>query len=349
MGCSITKRDMEACQVRNLGDTSQTHIHGSREIRQQIMLNKKWRQKSSILSTSANGPSQQRCWSTTNESSWWAYTFSTPGMPTITSKKCTEKWEAHEFQQKVYTDCWRKLQRWIGTRIRSWAYQRWPGHTQWRKQKRRLAEAHDIQKYVWKTNDLQISTRNWEANQLHHDQEKTPEIQQRCWSQRRDSHGQRPQMCHGYIRDRYMKQAKTSSEQQPKTNGHKGRRRRIHVGTTIPRYQWKDKRKTEATDPDLKRGKEKTAEKTEAEARKKNEKKAVAQSKKSGSRSGFKRSRWRAPRTSHFNRRGGRLCRCPSQERHGCGSDDRRGDRDRERRSPWNDSQRDLEEYAVRK
>ena len=33
--CSLTERDLEACQVRNLGDTSQTHIHGCRKIRQQ--------------------------------------------------------------------------------------------------------------------------------------------------------------------------------------------------------------------------------------------------------------------------------------------------------------------------
>ena len=49
------------------------HIHGCRKIRQKhgvgSVLNKKCRQKSSILKTSANGPSQQRIWSTINVSS----------------------------------------------------------------------------------------------------------------------------------------------------------------------------------------------------------------------------------------------------------------------------------------
>ena len=72
--------------------------------------------------------------------------------------------EAHEFQQIVY----RRLERCFGARIRSWAFECWPAHTQRRKQKRRLAEAladvtkfhstqHDIQKDAWETHDLQIS------------------------------------------------------------------------------------------------------------------------------------------------------------------------------------------------
>ena len=52
---------------------------------------------------------------------------------------------------------------------------------------------------------VQISSRNREANRLHLDQEKTPEIQQRCWSQRHDPHGQWPQMCRGYNLDQYTK------------------------------------------------------------------------------------------------------------------------------------------------
>ena len=35
MGCNIIEWNVETRQVRNLGDTSQTHIHGSRKIRQQ--------------------------------------------------------------------------------------------------------------------------------------------------------------------------------------------------------------------------------------------------------------------------------------------------------------------------
>ena len=35
MGCNIIERNVEARQVRNLGDTSQTQIHGSRKIGQQ--------------------------------------------------------------------------------------------------------------------------------------------------------------------------------------------------------------------------------------------------------------------------------------------------------------------------
>ena len=35
MGCNINERNVEARIVRKLGDTSQTHIHGSRKIRQQ--------------------------------------------------------------------------------------------------------------------------------------------------------------------------------------------------------------------------------------------------------------------------------------------------------------------------
>ena len=34
MGCNIDERIMEARHVRNLGDASQTHIHGSTKIRQ---------------------------------------------------------------------------------------------------------------------------------------------------------------------------------------------------------------------------------------------------------------------------------------------------------------------------
>ena len=30
MGCNIVERNVESRKVRNLGDTSQTHIHGSR-------------------------------------------------------------------------------------------------------------------------------------------------------------------------------------------------------------------------------------------------------------------------------------------------------------------------------
>ena len=104
MGCSIAERDLEACQVRNLGDTSQTRIHGSRKIRQQT---RSWNYaeqevatKKSILSTSANGTSQQRFWSTINASSWWANTLPTPGMPTVTSKNVQNNGEVHEFQQK---------------------------------------------------------------------------------------------------------------------------------------------------------------------------------------------------------------------------------------------------------
>ena len=77
--------DLEALpSLTNLEDTSQTRIHGSRKIRQQT---RSWNyaeqeggdKKSSIMSTSANGPSQERFWSTINASSWWAYTFTTFG------------------------------------------------------------------------------------------------------------------------------------------------------------------------------------------------------------------------------------------------------------------------------
>ena len=80
-------------------------------------------------------------------------------------------------------------------------------------------------------NNLQISQRNREANRQHFDQEKTPEIQQRCWSQGHEPHGQRLQMCHGYIRDQYtrkdsspwnkQRQARNNKAEQPKTNGQK--------------------------------------------------------------------------------------------------------------------------------
>ena len=35
MGCSVIERDLETCQIRILGDTSQTHIRGCRKIRPQ--------------------------------------------------------------------------------------------------------------------------------------------------------------------------------------------------------------------------------------------------------------------------------------------------------------------------
>ena len=51
MGCSIfcTRLGLETSQVRNLGDASEAHLHGIREMQEQtrvgIVLNKKWRQK----------------------------------------------------------------------------------------------------------------------------------------------------------------------------------------------------------------------------------------------------------------------------------------------------------------
>ena len=65
---------------------------------------------------------------------------------------------------------------------------------------------HDVQEDSWEANDIQISKRIREAHRLHHNQEKTLEIQQRYWSQRHDPHGQRPQMCHGNIRDHHTKE-----------------------------------------------------------------------------------------------------------------------------------------------
>ena len=90
-------------------------------------------------------------------------------------------------------------------------------HTQQRQQERRLDETladvtkfhstqHDAQEDSWETNDLQISKRKWDANRLHHNPEKTLEIQQRCRSQRHDPHWQWPQMCHGNIRDHNSKE-----------------------------------------------------------------------------------------------------------------------------------------------
>ena len=35
MGCNIIEWNVETRQIRNLGDTSQTHVHGSKKIRQQ--------------------------------------------------------------------------------------------------------------------------------------------------------------------------------------------------------------------------------------------------------------------------------------------------------------------------
>ena len=84
----------------------------------------------------------------------------------------------------------------------------------------------------------------------------------------------------------------------------------------VPRDDRKDRRKTADT--------------TEAEAMKKNEKKAWAQSKKR-SRSGYLRSRWRTHSTSHVDRRGGRLYRSPSHGRRGC--ERAAGQRDREQSS----------------
>ena len=49
MGCNIDERNVEVGQVRNLGDTSQTYIHGSRKYDNKhsvgIILNKKWRHR----------------------------------------------------------------------------------------------------------------------------------------------------------------------------------------------------------------------------------------------------------------------------------------------------------------
>ena len=35
MGCNIIERNVETRQVRNLGDTTHKHVHGSRKIGQQ--------------------------------------------------------------------------------------------------------------------------------------------------------------------------------------------------------------------------------------------------------------------------------------------------------------------------
>ena len=185
-----------------------------------IMLNKKWRQKiidTECISESANGPSQHRFWSTINASIWWAYTFPTPGMPTITSKKCTEQLRSTripaksvfqivggEFNAELGSGCGGGRTS-VGPHTLNVGSKKGDWLKHWLMLQNFTALKHEKQKDAWKTNDLQISWRNREANRLNLDQEKTPEIQQRCWSQRHDSHGQRPQMCHGYIRDQYTK------------------------------------------------------------------------------------------------------------------------------------------------
>ena len=63
MGCNIFERNVETRQVRNLGDTSQTHIDGSRKIRQQTpcwnYVEQEVEAKNYLLTlnTSTNGPS----------------------------------------------------------------------------------------------------------------------------------------------------------------------------------------------------------------------------------------------------------------------------------------------------
>ena len=136
-------------------------------------------------------------------------------------------------------------------------------HTQLRKQKRWLdetlvdvAELHstqlDAQKEFWETNDLQISKRKWEANRLHHNQEKTLEILRRCWSQRHDPHGQWPQMCHGNTHGHHSRKGWPSQDKKKKLRYNKTRRKGANGKNIGDEMQsWKIREKAGAANKEL--------------------------------------------------------------------------------------------------
>ena len=173
---------------------------------------------------------------------------------------------------------------------------------------------------------VQISSRNREANRLHLDQEKTPEIQQRCWSQRHDPHGQWPQMCRGYILDQYTKkgwpswykqrQAQNNKAEYPNTNGQNMEKTNHLCSKKISGAHREDQRKSWSRKWKTNKTKKKSWDDRSRSKKEKWKESSVA-IKKSGSRSAYKRNRWRTPGTSHVDRRSDRSYRSPSQVRHG--------------------------------
>ena len=159
--------------------------------------------------------------------------------------------------------------------------------------------------------------RKWEANRLHHNQEKTPEIQQRCRSQRHDPHGQWPQMCHGNMKkDGHCKIKKSGSTQQNTTEG-------IKLEETFGMRCLSSKKDTKRS---LKiRGKAEAANKELSQSNEKpsKQKKSSSTCKKWENRSGSKRSRWRGVLRNRGEERCGDGYRVTCRTRHGREKEDR--------------------------
>ena len=260
----------------------------------------------------------------------------TTDMRTTTLKKLQNNRETHDKLQKLHTDFWRRLQCWAGTRMRNWMYKCWQTRTQRRKQERWLDETladvtqfystqHDVQKDSWETNDLQILIRKREVKRLLDNQEKIPEIQQRCRSQRQDPHGQWPQICHGNLswsplrrRMATVELKKTSPRQHNTTEGIKlkknigDEKRELDNG-----YQEHIEEINEKAEAKNRRNKKAAAqaksERTEAEA-----KEADGEFSEIEVRKDVKtvRKRWRTSWTSHASERWGRFYRATCRTRH---------------------------------
>ena len=175
MGCNIIEWNVETRQIRNPGDTSQTHFHGCRKIRQQ---------------TRRGNYAEQ----VVEAKNYWHWIHQRTGHhhhnrgqpPTHQTDECVlpplgacvpshrenvqNDPDAHSKLQKMHTHCWMRLQCRTGTRSRNRMHTYWLVHTQRGKQKRWLDETlvvvtklhstrHDVQKDTSETNGLHISKR----------------------------------------------------------------------------------------------------------------------------------------------------------------------------------------------
>ena len=217
MGCNIIEWNAETRQIRNLGDTSQTHIHGNRKIRQQT---RRWNHVEQEVEAK-----NYWCWI----HQWMCHLHHDRGKPpTHQTDECILHplgicGPPHRKMYKTIEKHTENCKRYIHTiggdfnaeqglghgteciSIGRYTLTDWNRRGDWMKHWLMLQGCTALNTMYRKTPQKQttfISPRR-KKDWLHSDQEKVLEIQQGRRSQRHDSHGKRPQMCHGYFHDQH--------------------------------------------------------------------------------------------------------------------------------------------------